>query len=454
MMMPTLPALPPRPEVSAPVLPDAGGTAATDPSASRPFARALREAEAAPTDKPESAERRAARARNEAAPRERTGAPRSGAHEPRDTTAKRTAHKTADTAADRRAGDQEAKASEPSVAVDRDTQAAPNAEQPGAAIGIADRAPLPIADEAPAADTALAPATAAPELARGTVLPAAGEVPAESADATPCDGVGAPAGRGGHAAVRGLSSRHAPGVDGASSAAARSGPASATDGRAAVESHSNATLVSADPQASSRAAAALDAAATSQRPMASDASPTAVSLAAASTPLADRLTLAPASGATTTVAAGTLTQAQLGATVGSTEFAPALGGQLAVWLRDGVQEAQLQLHPAELGPVAVQIALDGMQAQVDFHAAHARTREAIEASLPSLAAALRDAGFTLAGGGVFGQGAGESGTRHTPRADRGDAQDSADAAKRVDGDLMRRAPPGSTWRRGLLDVFA
>lgn len=156
-------------------------------------------------------------------------------------------------------------------------------------------------------------------------------------------------------------------------------------------------------------------------------------------------------GAATRAAAGT--QATLDAPVASREFAPALGAQVAVWVRDGVQEARLHLHPAELGPLAIQIALDGNSAQIDFHAAHALTREAIEASLPALAASLRESGFTLAGGGVFGQGAGgapgEHGAAPAPQA-RALPQPPGEPAAMA-------APPGPRtrgWRRGLLDVFA
>lgn len=82
------------------------------------------------------------------------------------------------------------------------------------------------------------------------------------------------------------------------------------------------------------------------------------------------------------------------------DFAQQLGLSLAVLARDGVQHAELTLNPADLGPVSVQIAVDGTQARVDFGADLAATRQAIEAGLPALAGALRDAGFTLAGGGV------------------------------------------------------
>ena len=94
---------------------------------------------------------------------------------------------------------------------------------------------------------------------------------------------------------------------------------------------------------------------------------------------------------------------QIDAPVDSPLFAPALGSQLSLLARDGVRSALLQLHPAEMGPISVEIALDGNAARIDFQALRADTRSLIEASLPALAGALQDAGLTLAGGGVFEQ---------------------------------------------------
>ena len=125
------------------------------------------------------------------------------------------------------------------------------------------------------------------------------------------------------------------------------------------------------------------------------------------------------------------------------DFAQSLGVQMSVLARGGVQHAELHLNPAEMGPVSVQIAMDGTQARVDFGADVAATRHAIEAGLPELASALRDAGFTLAGGGVSqhsrgrGDGGGgdassDSGTRRPAGADGADRIDaSGRAARRV-----------------------
>jgi len=86
--------------------------------------------------------------------------------------------------------------------------------------------------------------------------------------------------------------------------------------------------------------------------------------------------------------------------VDSPDFASALGVRVSVLVQDGVQQAELHLNPAETGPVSIHISLDGTAARVDFGADLASTRAAIERGLPELASALRDAGFTLAGGGV------------------------------------------------------
>jgi len=93
----------------------------------------------------------------------------------------------------------------------------------------------------------------------------------------------------------------------------------------------------------------------------------------------------------------------------SPEFPQALGAQISVLARDGIQQAELHLNPAEMGPISVQIDLQGNQAQVDFGADSAATRQIIENGLPELAAALQQAGFTLSGGGVHQQARGSQG---------------------------------------------
>ena len=134
----------------------------------------------------------------------------------------------------------------------------------------------------------------------------------------------------------------------------------------------------------------------------------------------------------------------------SPEFAQALGVQMSVLASDGVQRAELHLNPAEMGPVSVQIVIDGSSARVDFGADLAATRHAIEAGLPELAGALRDAGFTLAGGGVSQHAGGRSGSRETPA-------DSGNGSRRVDeagSSPVQAAPQRRAVAAGGVDLYA
>ena len=134
------------------------------------------------------------------------------------------------------------------------------------------------------------------------------------------------------------------------------------------------------------------------------------------------------------------------------EFKQALGLQLSVLARDGIQQAELHLNPADMGPISVQIALEGDQAKVDFGADSAATRQLIESGLPELAAALREAGFTLSGGGVHSQ-AQQPG--HGQRdGGRGGPAD-ADGRSAPGGDeASPDRPAGRPVRVGGVDLYA
>jgi len=145
-------------------------------------------------------------------------------------------------------------------------------------------------------------------------------------------------------------------------------------------------------------------------------------------------------------------QATLHAAIDEPAFGAALGAQVSLRVRDGVQEARLQLHPVELGPVTVQITLEGQAARVDFTAAVAATRESIEQSLPALAAALRESGFTLTGGGVSSH-AGQSGAGDA-RRERAQAGHGNRSRGDAGADAGHAASAPRRWTRSLLDVYA
>ncbi len=139
-------------------------------------------------------------------------------------------------------------------------------------------------------------------------------------------------------------------------------------------------------------------------------------------------------------------QAQLSAQLFSAEFAPALGVQISTLTRNGIPEARLHLNPAELGPIAVQIELDGRTAQVVLSASHAETRLVLEQAMPQLASALRDAGFSMSGGGVFQQP-----QQREPRANDGTTHSAGDGA---DNGLTPTTMTLARVQRGVVDVYA
>lgn len=67
-----------------------------------------------------------------------------------------------------------------------------------------------------------------------------------------------------------------------------------------------------------------------------------------------------------------------------------------LWMaREGVQQAELRLNPAKLGPVEVRLHVQNDQASVTFLSSQAATREALEQALPRLREAFAESGITL-----------------------------------------------------------
>lgn len=146
-------------------------------------------------------------------------------------------------------------------------------------------------------------------------------------------------------------------------------------------------------------------------------------------------------------------------------FADELGTQLLVFTRAGIQRAELRLNPQELGPVQVQILLDGRAAQVQFGAEHAATRDALLAALPQLARALEAEGLQWQGGSVqaqLQQGASGQSSGHARQQGQSDPSAGRDGEPGGAGDRRRPAGVGPLApahlplrpSRGLIDLVA
>lgn len=149
------------------------------------------------------------------------------------------------------------------------------------------------------------------------------------------------------------------------------------------------------------------------------------------------------------------TTAEVHAPVESPGFAPELAATVSVLARDGLHRAELRMHPVELGPVAVQITIEGSQARVDFGAEMAATRAAIEASWPALAASLRDEGLVLAGGSVSAQAQhGGDGRQGTPDQRAASFTPDGREPRAALADTAPRTVVTRSLRAGGVDLYA
>ena len=143
----------------------------------------------------------------------------------------------------------------------------------------------------------------------------------------------------------------------------------------------------------------------------------------------------------------------------SPAFAPALGHQIDVWMKGGVQHAEVQLSPQDLGPIRVRIEMEGAHARVQMSADVQSTRDALQQAMPQLSEQLGQVGLSLSGGGVSdqpafqqaqaqaqGQGAGTGGPGR-----QGGGQPSGTSHG---DDLAAAAVRRTIQPRGLLDTYA
>jgi flagellar hook-length control protein FliK len=109
--------------------------------------------------------------------------------------------------------------------------------------------------------------------------------------------------------------------------------------------------------------------------------------------------------------------------VGSDEWQSDLGQQVLGMVRRGDRQVDMQLHPADLGPLSISLNVSDSGVQVQFQSAHAAVRAAVEQALPQLQSALASQGLTL-----------------------GEASVNDGASRQAMGEQPRRESPGSEAR--------
>lgn len=93
----------------------------------------------------------------------------------------------------------------------------------------------------------------------------------------------------------------------------------------------------------------------------------------------------------------------LGAAIGTEQWNSGLNQQVLGLHQRGERQVELQLHPADLGPLSINLTLDGNTTQAQFACTHASVRTAVEQAIPQLREALASQGITLGQASVSDQ---------------------------------------------------
>jgi flagellar hook-length control protein FliK len=151
--------------------------------------------------------------------------------------------------------------------------------------------------------------------------------------------------------------------------------------------------------------------------------------------------------------ASALPDLNIAAPPGSPQFGPEIGERVLWLVRDGLQEARLQLNPRELGPVEVRLAIGDGAAQVSFSTQHAGTAAAVQQSLPQLRDLLAQQGLQLGQATVSHQPAGD-GQAAQQQAQGSGGQPGWERSRGADIDDGLPLPTARVVGQGLVDAYA
>lgn len=130
--------------------------------------------------------------------------------------------------------------------------------------------------------------------------------------------------------------------------------------------------------------------------------------------------------------------------VGTAQWADEIGSRMTMMVEQGKHTASLRLSPEHLGPLEVRITVNGDQASVQFGAAHADTRSAIENALPRLREMFASQGLSLADANV---------SREPPRQQQNPTPQ-ASSSSGIATDEGATVVSAAQVRLGLLDAYA
>lgn len=133
----------------------------------------------------------------------------------------------------------------------------------------------------------------------------------------------------------------------------------------------------------------------------------------------------------------------------------ALAERVRLMANNQLQRAEIQLSPAELGPLRVRLTIEDGAASIVFSAQHVVTRDAIEQALPRLREMLAESGLSLEQASVGDEGVAQKRHGGDQRAETG-ADRSLGEDSEAGASLADRSEPAPELRvqDGFVDTFA
>jgi flagellar hook-length control protein FliK len=156
-------------------------------------------------------------------------------------------------------------------------------------------------------------------------------------------------------------------------------------------------------------------------------------------------------------ASAPVSAAVLSAPLGSNEWQQTLSQHVTLFSRQGQQNAELHLHPEELGQIQISLKIDDKNmAQLQMVSPHSHVRQALEAALPTLRTSLAESGIQLGQSNISSESfAGQQQQSFSSQQQSSRSGNGERFASEEDESLVTPASLQSVARgNGAVDIFA
>jgi flagellar hook-length control protein FliK len=151
-----------------------------------------------------------------------------------------------------------------------------------------------------------------------------------------------------------------------------------------------------------------------------------------------------------TESAALTSAARIAVPVGEAGWARAVGEQVAWHVSQNIQSASLRLNPQHLGPMEMQVQMDGDKATLAFTSHHALVRDALESALPRLREMFAEGGLEIVDVNVSQKNASE---RDEQQANGTGKQSGSEDEAGISGEQLPGALAGLQEGVGLVDYY-